>query len=1304
MLARLLPLGLVVLGLGMVAPPLSAQSVTEQQLAEADRLYRGDKLFEAEAIYKKLLGSAAADIVRRSYDQLLAIYTQLNRPDQTIETANRFRVWLRSKKESLRESELDLEIGSAYFYLGHLPTARTRLEIALRASQSRNFDPLKRFTALSVLAQIGERNREPDQADKYWKQLGAETEAFLNRPRGEIKPPDKIRATWRQAESRVALRRPERAVEDLTKLLPVHDELRDPANKRETLRRLAEANEAAKRYSFAAKNLTDALELHEQFDPKDRLTRGLYHKQLMRVARLRGNDDEAKRYQDLATDDLQYVIRTPGSGQKEVAGSVAAFWELEDLYQSRKQFRQALKVSEQQAAEWLDGSLILPRLFLQQGGLQTILGSHREARDRLIDSLKDLERQQPVNLIELPRTYNNLALVELTLEESKKAEEYARKSLKLYSQYSLPNDLTIVEAHNILGNSLAQQGSYKEGIDSFEAGEKICERLGDIAKSQRSNLLLNIAILEKSQGKIDDALKTFIEAQTVYQSLPNPDELVLGAYDASLASIYASRAKEGDLTRAALLGHRLQDLCERREMDRGPLVVAWKHALALEALAHAQQSLALRDDAAADLGFRRAYEIWDDLRQLQLKEKQALLLPRTLNYLGICREMQGRDDDALKLFAEASRRQANNPRSFPQTNFITHWRTARVYNRRSKPQDAMRELAEAIDIVEKTRLQTYGAGEDRAQFFKQFETAFDLYIDWAVHENQLDEAFIATCRGRSRSLFDQLQLAQVDPTKGLEVSHKAELEKEKELLRKLSGLRARAQLVPAEAIDSKEAKKLLEEFDQTQQDYATNRRKILNASPVYRSLSDDQVAKTSLETIRQQILDDETILLVYHIGRENSYALLLTRQPADSSVHRLQVNAAIAESIIRPPAVALVEGSLPTTRGMKVLPRVQSEETAPERKDLGPVTLGPLTQEVATRVVDHYWEHVSVPGFGPQRGMKVITRTPDTVPTQRFDLLGDIFLPPDLRQRIARLKAKRMIVIPDGPLHKLPLESMLLEAGPKPTYVIDELPPIVYAPSAAILTILTGESEQRKRIDPKTPASLLTLSNPNYEKFGKAGKDPSKFKDALSMQLFGKLQMLEGSEREAKRIKGFFKPAVVKSLEGDTATEEGFRRSLNRQRFVHVAAHGFADERYSNRFGALLLTRPGPEVTEPPPENDGLLELDEIYTLPLQDTELAVLSACLTNVGPQQPLEAGVTLASGFLCAGARNVVASNWSVDDDATVELMDAFFQEIMKATDKYERPDYPLALQVARKKVREAHPSPYYWAPFVIIGQVK
>jgi hypothetical protein len=78
-----------------------------------------------------------------------------------------------------------------------------------------------------------------------------------------------------------------------------------------------------------------------------------------------------------------------------------------------------------------------------------------------------------------------------------------------------------------------------------------------------------------------------------------------------------------------------------------------------------------------------------------------------------------------------------------------------------------------------------------------------------------------------------------------------------------------------------------------------------------------------------------------------------------------------------------------------------------------------------------------------------------------------------------------------------------------------------------------------------------------------------------------------------------------------------------------------------------------------------------------------------------------VTLASGFLCAGARHVLASHWGVADESTAELISAFF-EATRAPDGMPVP-YALALQRARKDVRarDKWASPMYWAPFVLIG---
>ena len=73
-------------------------------------------------------------------------------------------------------------------------------------------------------------------------------------------------------------------------------------------------------------------------------------------------------------------------------------------------------------------------------------------------------------------------------------------------------------------------------------------------------------------------------------------------------------------------------------------------------------------------------------------------------------------------------------------------------------------------------------------------------------------------------------------------------------------------------------------------------------------------------------------------------------------------------------------------------------------------------------------------------------------------------------------------------------------------------------------------------------------------------------------------------------------------------------------------------------------------------------------------------------------------LVRGLLYAGARTVLLTLWDAYDTSTADFMSAFYRHLQTGSNKAQ------ALQLAVREVRERYPHPFYWAPFVLIGQVQ
>jgi hypothetical protein len=125
----------------------------------------------------------------------------------------------------------------------------------------------------------------------------------------------------------------------------------------------------------------------------------------------------------------------------------------------------------------------------------------------------------------------------------------------------------------------------------------------------------------------------------------------------------------------------------------------------------------------------------------------------------------------------------------------------------------------------------------------------------------------------------------------------------------------------------------------------------------------------------------------------------------------------------------------------------------------------------------------------------------------------------------------------------------------------------------------------------------------------------------------------------------------------------------------------------------LLAAKPGTTTAE----QDGRLEVQEVFNLDLHEANLVVLSACETALGEQSRGDELVGLSRAFLYAGSPVVVASLWPVEDEATGVLMTAFHRQIQAGVG----PAAALTSAQAEVRRQEKWAAPYYWAGFVVIG---
>jgi CHAT domain-containing protein/tetratricopeptide (TPR) repeat protein len=252
---------------------------------------------------------------------------------------------------------------------------------------------------------------------------------------------------------------------------------------------------------------------------------------------------------------------------------------------------------------------------------------------------------------------------------------------------------------------------------------------------------------------------------------------------------------------------------------------------------------------------------------------------------------------------------------------------------------------------------------------------------------------------------------------------------------------------------------------------------------------------------------------------------------------------------------------------------------------------------------------------------------------------------------------RRLQIVPHAELHYLPFHA-LVDSNDGEAFLIERFE-VTYAPSSLV---------------------SLRLSSP-------AAGGP--WRSAVGMAPL--TAELPSTRREVSSLDRAFGDRA-RILEDDRATETYVRQQANSIDILHLASRGLVS-RWNPLYSYVEL--------RPDSQNDGRLEVHEVFGLDL-NARLVVLSACETALaaGLLEDVPAGeewVGLVRAFLYAGASNVLATLWQVEDRATGELMDLFYRELA-----HNRSPSTALAAAQRKMLRNPDTrDPFFWAAFSLAG---
>lgn len=272
-----------------------------------------------------------------------------------------------------------------------------------------------------------------------------------------------------------------------------------------------------------------------------------------------------------------------------------------------------------------------------------------------------------------------------------------------------------------------------------------------------------------------------------------------------------------------------------------------------------------------------------------------------------------------------------------------------------------------------------------------------------------------------------------------------------------------------------------------------------------------------------------------------------------------------------------------------------------------------------------------------------------------------------LLEDVMPLAKVRLIFVPDGPMHRIPVE--ILPTNPPSgdstfgsvTYLVENVP-VSYATSIR-------EHAMERPIRRRYGSDFLGVG-------------------ISRLNAFPALNPLPYAEEEVGRISAKLTTLNRQDvLRGTLATEAAVRSRASASRIVHIASHSEVNMT-DPLFSVIYLESEGME--------DGALYAYELFGLNL-DAELIMLSSCESGSGTFIQGSGMVGLGRAFRSAGAHSLIMNIWSIEDRAAADISAWFYENLNSGMDKDE------ALRQAKiRYITTRNSDPYVWGSFILIGE--